>query len=629
MQKRSGNESDLWHQPQFFGAEMTSYYLWGAPKSIWVGFDWKKIDINQADPYLVWADARGTLPADLDRISVLVELTTNQTIDKLPNLSGPGPKHIVEVSSLYPGTKGSGLSVRYCTMQVRPSFFSSLVDCGVARYAIGWPRIPVAAQDKSIDLTWETVTRKPVIAVIDDGLPFLHDAFRYRDPAKKERSRVMWFKSLDKKFDVELSSTKIESYLSTPEAAVYKSLGYARVASDVSHGAHVMGTAAGKNGSGFARELPVIAVQLPARTVVDSSGGSLAVHAADALRYVLNQVPPNRPVVACMSYGIHAGPHDGSSLLECAMDEMLTQRQNAAVVIPAGNNYLARGHARVELIPGTRQTLIWRIHPDGLTDSFCEIWFDEFTEDGARSPSFELALTPPFAKEQTHSKPGVFALYKKKSPNVPIASVVVQKLQRHGRARWSVLMSVASTVGADAAPHGMWEIKIKNCLVKNPLALNAWIERNGPVFGGNSGGLQSYFEDTPASAVTGEGTLNGIATGSETFVVGAYVEATDEMSSYSASGANYFTDRTTQPLCSAVGDVDADGRGVQGAGTLSGTHCWLSGTSVAAAHATRKIADIWASNPTMDRSAVKALLVKNFPPNVSADFRQGAGKLPR
>jgi Subtilase family len=628
MRKRSGNESDLWHQPQFFGAEMTSYYLWGAPKSPWVGFDWKRVDINQADPYLVWADARGALPADLDRISVLVELTTTQTIHKLRKLAGSSPKDIAEVSSLYPGSKGSGVSIRYCTMQVRPSFFSDPAKSGVVRYAIGWPRIPIA-NEKALGENIQWIDNSPVIAVIDDGLPFLNEAFRYWDAASKERSRVMWFKSLDKNFKVELSRTKIEKYLTTSEEKTYKSLGYARVAADASHGAHVMDTAAGKNGSGFARELPVIAVQLPTRTVVDSSGGSLAVHAADALRYVLNQVPPNRPVVACMSYGIHAGPHDGSSLLECAMDEMLTQRQNAAVVIPAGNNYLARGHARVELIPGTTQTLIWRIHPDGLTDSFCEIWFDEFTEDGAKSPSFELALTPPFAKEQTYSKPGVFALYKKKSPNVPIASIVVQKLQRDGRVRWSVLMSVASTVGADAAPHGMWEIKIKNCLVKKPLALNAWIERNGPVFGGNSGGLQSYFEDTPASAVTGEGTLNGIATGSETFVVGAYVEATDEMSSYSASGASYFTGRTTQPLCSAVGDVDADGRGVQGAGTLSGTHCWLSGTSVAAAHATRKIADIWALNPTMDRSAVKALLVKNFPPNISADFRQGAGKLPR
>jgi Subtilase family len=370
-------------------------------------------------------------------------------------------------------------------------------------------------------------------------------------------------------------------------------------------------------------------VQLPTRTVVDSSGGSLAVHATDALRYVLNQAPIDRPLVVCLSYGIHAGPHDGSSLLECAMDEMLTQRQNAAVVIPAGNNYLARGHARMELAPGTAQTLIWRIHPDGLTDSFCELWFDEFAEDGPKSPSFEVALTPPFASKKTYSMPGVFALYKSSSSKVPIASVVVQKLQRNGLIRWSVLLCVASTVDSNAAPHGIWEIKIKNCLAKKPLALNASIERNGPVFGGDSGGLQSYFEDTPAGVCTGEGTLNGTATGSETIVVGAYVEATNEMSSYSASGAGYFTGRTRQPLCSAVGDVDADGRGVRAAGTLSGTYSWLSGTSVAAAYVTRKIADIWALNPSIKRSAVKLKLVENFTPLPSSDFRQGAGKLPR
>lgn len=608
---------------------MTSTYKWRTPKYPWTEAHWDEQQINYTDPYLIWADARGSLPNDLDQMPVLVELATNQTIQQLRDLvSHDGG--IAAVSPLYPISTDHGENFRFCTIHARRQFFLNPVAAyGVLRYVIGWARIPIAKQI-SPEILWKQLLRRPVIAVIDDGLPFLHDAYRYTDSPSRQRTRVMRFKSLDKNYPVELKQDQIESHLDKHETLAYKSIGYPRVERDESHGSHLMDVAAGKSGSGIAGKLPVIAVQLPTETVVDSSGGSLAVHAADAFRYVLNQVPENQPVVTCMSYGIHAGPHDGSSVFECALDEMLMQRPNAALVIPAGNNFLARGHARMQWPPASQEVkqLVWRILPGDSTDSFCELWFDAWNETADTEAPFEIALTPPQAIDQWCDKPGVYAAYKASQNQLPVATVVIQKLNRAGKTRWMALLCVAETVNAKDAPHGLWKIKIKPKNKGQPMTVDAWIERDGAVFGGNCGGLQSYFEDTSELAVTGTGTLNGIATGSETIVVGAYVEKTGYISSYSASGADYFSGATKQPLCSAVGDVDADRRGVKAAGTLSGTFCWLSGTSVATAKVARHVANLWATDTSLTRDQIKAKLTENLPTTQTSDnLRFGVGKI--
>jgi hypothetical protein len=605
---------------------MASTYLWRKPTCLWMGSNWDETQISHTDPYLIWADSRGGLPNNIGQIPILAELAQDATIAKLRALISNGGG-IAAVTSLYPNASPSGVNSRFCTLHVRRSFFRNAADYGILRYVIGWVRTPLATQIQP-QIVWEELIRRPVIAIIDDGLPFLHEAYRYTDSQSRKHTRVTRFKSLDMKLPLELKQEQIESHLGENEQLAYQSLGYERVARDESHGSHLMDVAAGKNGNGIAGSLSVVAVQLPTETVIDSSGGSLAVHAADAFRYVLNQVPENQPVVTCMSYGIHAGPHDGSSVLECALDEMLLQRPKAALVIPAGNNYLVRGHARMLWPSEQLQNLVWRIQPGDLTDSFCELWFDEWHDSATDHPPFEIALTPPQATDQWHDKPGAYAMYKAQENQLPIASVVLQRLQRAGKVRWMALLCVAGTVHSNGAPHGLWEIKIKAKNESQTMAVDAWIERDGAVFGGNSGGLQSYFEGTSNEAVTGVGTLNGIATGSEPIVVGAYVEQTGKISSYSASGADYFLGATKRPLCSAVGDVDADMRGVKAAGTRSGTYCWLSGTSVAAAMITRRVANLWAANQSMARNEIKSKLVENLPAAQTVDnLRAGAGKI--
>jgi hypothetical protein len=92
------------------------------------------------------------------------------------------------------------------------------------------------------------------------------------------------------------------------------------------------------------------------------------------------------------SFGNVAGPHDGTSDLEQAIDEIIRKRREIArleVVIPSGNSHLARLHAQItfdaeapedqaDRSDGNRGAyqadLNWRVLPDDRTPSFLEIW---------------------------------------------------------------------------------------------------------------------------------------------------------------------------------------------------------------------------------------------------------------
>ena len=54
--------------------------------------------------------------------------------------------------------------------------------------------------------------------------------------------------------------------------------------------------------------------------------------------YALDLCKAHTPLAVNISYGTFAGPHDGSSLLESALDELLAMgRKNFAIVLAAGN----------------------------------------------------------------------------------------------------------------------------------------------------------------------------------------------------------------------------------------------------------------------------------------------------
>jgi hypothetical protein len=170
-----------------------------------------------------------------------------------------------------------------------------------------------------------------------------------------------------------------------------------------------------------------------------------------------------------------------------------------------------------------------------------------------------------------------------------------------------VLLKVMPTFGAAAgavlAPSGRWVIRV-TC--NEPAVVDAWIRRNDTPFGFKGRSRQSRFLDpdherfdkfgrlleedpAPPSLVRREGSLNGLATGHETIVIGAsrrsamgYILPT----AYTAHGL----DGGKSPMMVAPGDHSLAQPGILAAGTRSGSVVCLNGTSVAAPAVTRALA---------------------------------------
>ena len=168
---------------------------------------------------------------------------------------------------------------------------------------------------------------------------------------------------------------------SIDEDALYRSAelinfanpGHKGAAWRVAHGTHVLDLAAGAKPGDNVLDRPIIGVQLPFATTQDTSGGSdltpMVLSAiehillrADALGRGVNMLP----VVINFSYGLIAGPHDGTCELERGIDKRLQKRPDKLrILLPAGNSHLSRCHAEVTFAHrGETVELAWRVLPD-------------------------------------------------------------------------------------------------------------------------------------------------------------------------------------------------------------------------------------------------------------------------
>ncbi|UUZ62322.1 hypothetical protein LP417_19415 [Polaromonas sp. P1-6] len=134
------------------------------------------------------------------------------------------------------------------------------------------------------------------------------------------------------------------------EGAVYRGFHLPDLEKSVNHGTHVMDLACGPRtllaqmagappsidappswalAHDAASDCDIVAVQLDWHTVLDTSGGSMNVHVMDGLMYILSRCAHDTKVAVNVSWGTLAGPHDGSSVLEAAMDELITLKRTA------------------------------------------------------------------------------------------------------------------------------------------------------------------------------------------------------------------------------------------------------------------------------------------------------------
>ena len=558
----------------------------------------------------------------------------------------------------------------------------------------------VAKKEKKPTERWkEKRESRPsiLIGMLDDGCPFAAAQFRrtLQDGSTSTRVRAIWDQDQEREtvwvdpntaFGKELPDFRYgleyrrhsEPIGGTPprhiglddwtalhltpaggvdEDSCYANAQFERLASQHSHGAHVMDVLAGSvptssrigpsKAGGDRRDPPswtpgnpandpacnadLVFVQFPKNCIDDATGVWLKSYVLDGIRYILSFADPNYTdhVIINLSYGPTTGPHDGTAELETALTALVSEyngthrKPRLEIVLPAGNAFLSEDHVvfvNDDEEPGEVEWT-WRLPPDNTVLCFAEVWMDD-----ADARDVYVTLTSPSGVVYTPTPatpppPGV---------DPPPAGVDVPLAWGNGTMfRLHVdHTSIAPNHSAidpvtRAAESGDYTITITG--VPENAQIRAYVARTDPNMGVRTGAKRSYFVDPnweqtrsaaasctrvhgefdkTGSLVRRDGTLNGIATAKRhrVRVAGGYILSDGRKSTYSSAGPARHGPRVG-PNYVLPCDESYALQGIRAGGTRSGVVFRLIGTSVA--------------SPQLGRQVVK--LVSGLPFPVPAD----------
>lgn len=471
-----------------------------------------------------------------------------------------------------------------------------------------------------------------VIAVIDYGCPILNPAFA--QPGRPGETRLAavwdqgsapprdgephaatlpWQAAADLGYGREIPAAVLAGMAravhgaagplrAVDEAALYRGIDHLIDYDDprrrvwyATHGAHVLDVAGGAvdpfdGAIDAAGNAALIFVQLPSMTAADSSGASLAGHLLDGVRYVLARAAEDARIVVNISYGSRAGPQDGSTLIEAALDELLELRPtNFAIVVSAGNARRQRAHVRRIVVPERSAMLRCQLAAGDTTDTFVEAWYHPPPQGWrieARARAVGGAWSDWLPPAATAGR-GSAALL------TPGAGHRVAML-RHDRAVPNggdglslVLLAVAPTreprgLPMPVAPAGPWDVELRlvaedaTPASRPEVEVRAQIERDDP--GQNDDAGASVFRDP--DAFDDRQTLGSLAWGRHTVVAGGFRLADRRAVDYGSVGTR--ASSMLPPLVLAACERSADEPYLLAAAVRAEDRFRMNGTSVAA-----------------------------------------------
>lgn len=175
--------------------------------------------------------------------------------------------------------------------------------------------------------------RNVLVGVIDSGIDWRHDDFR----TAQGQTRI--------KFILDLSQGGAV-YTEAQINAALSGGGTVSEADRNGHGSHVMGTAAG-NGRATGANIPAgtyagMAPEADLVAIKSQNGDNGTISEADAIRGMkfIDSVAAvlGKPYVINLSFGGHSGAHDGTSLQEQAIDNLVGPGKSGKVIVAAAGN---------------------------------------------------------------------------------------------------------------------------------------------------------------------------------------------------------------------------------------------------------------------------------------------------
>ena len=521
------------------------------------------------------------------------------------------------------------------------------VDAGV-RLA---PVLSTSVPETRADLVHDPIQGTPftgdgvIVGVIDFGFDFRLDDFR--NPDGSTRIEFFWDQFLAPQageshptgytYGVEYTRAGIDAALSSanPLASIRHQF------SEEAHGTHVAGTAAGNGRSGdgvfpagdfvgTAPDATIILVQ-PASNDQNTTFTDSA-HVAEAVRYIFEKATDlGMPCVINMSLGQNGGSHDGESLLERAIDDMLGV-PGRSFVVAGGNEHVWRTHASGRLGQGITQTLDWEVgacainnlppgFPVGLADrtpNEMEIWYSS-------QDQFSVRVIDPNGNSTTQVAPGESEVSTLATGDeVFISSERFTVLNGDAQIYIEISPAVQQTLSS-----GTWHVELVGSTIRNG-QFDIWIERDARD-GQNRFRDQSFFLGADFDPVR---TLGTPATGRRSIAVANYNHANQMVNRSSGRGTT--RDGREKP------EVAAPGTNIMASNSMGGTpnpgqpgtnfpmRTPMTGTSMAAPHVTGIVALLFEAQGDLTSEQIRKILIATANPatgNFAFDPEWGFGRV--
>ncbi|MGQ0567067.1 MAG: S8 family serine peptidase [Gemmobacter sp.] len=522
-------------------------------------------------------------------------------------------------------------------------------------------------------LTGPLTRHSVVVGVIDAGVALAHD--RFRRPGGGTRILSAWLQGgvwagqAHLPFGRELMQADIDGHmtacttaLGVDEGAFNRRAGlvdYADPASErwvdtaAPHGTHVADLAAGfdPDAAGTARDsLPMIVVDLAPRIAIGPSGSFLESYVMWAIRHIATtadaiwdavfgaddpQGQGGFPIVINLSYGLLAGPKDGTMAIQKYMAGLNAGRPGRpplAMVLPAGNDNLEQGTATLTvptLVSG--RSISWRISPEDRTSNYAEVWTQAYAGPPVPGAVHPLAIRvfPPDGPEGpgtagaagqvcdlTRTVGGVSEvvarIYCRQNDNaMPPAPATSHRLS------YVICAAPSWRAVGHPAPSGAWTIRLTVASGDTAVTARLHVQSDQDLTPGNGTGLMSrfehpdyathdaagrlndtYFRDyvtdvvTPnfsAGPVKRRNTINAIAGSAGALTIGGYRRSDGMPAEYSSAGQT-MNGEDPHPDFACASDDGVWRIGRLAAGGRSGSAAVLQGTSFATGEATRIVA---------------------------------------
>lgn len=618
---------------------MSAAATWGPATAGPLGIDWPSAlrPETRFDPYLVWRD----FTAGLENLPVVLELQRGfdepalQAINHLGVLVTP---HYIDWHM------ANGAAPRHVTAVclTRASLRKLFEAVAAGKHVVERYELSAGLANPDYDVEgpvrqlWKPAPRisplpsSNLVGVIDYGCAFAHKHFD-SDESGTRRVQVLWNQEaeLGKSAGRQplawqvltrfaqgwwVTNTQLAPFIkhyrqrtALDELSCYRDAQYEPIRRSVTHGTFVMDVATGYPSPvrghappGPRHQAPIVFVQLPRHLHGQQIAGLLRAQVLDAAQFVALHLAAGFRAVINLSYGGYCGPHDGSSIVERALDELIASFDGRlALVVPSGNALDQDIHAQLYLRSGQTDAISWENVPDDPSDSFVELWWPQGVAARAR-------IVAPDGSASDWAGPGTAAVLRRKGRVAALLCITGRPCQ--SKTGSMALFAVAPTASG-AAPYGRWRIEVENTAA-NAALVDAWCERDDPVFGNEAGPRQSRFVDQ----IEKTGTLNALAHGRRTIVVGGYVVhdtgsevVSGPVAAMSGTGpgrGQSGRDRHPAengasrmgPEILAIADSGLED-GIAAAAVLDGDDVRLAGTSVAAAHYTRAYIDAGFERP--------------------------------